>query len=950
MKQTRSHLIVLALVVAVLGAVFSTGYYHPIRLGLDLQGGLEIVLQANPNKGQKLTQDDLTKSVEIIRSRVDALGVSEPEIRTQGANQIAVELAGEKNPDRAVGIIGSTAQLKFYSFEDHVVGTRAYRNPYDILKKNETDAVAKTAAAQKKVDAATKALADAKTSKAKKAAAKQLNDAQFDETWYLFDASHKQVGTTATSQADVTRFAKGALVAGKLPAGWETLAVPPGEVLLRGQPDRIPMTVNETGKFDRLKGVYLLLQDKPAITGDAIKSATAESQNGEWVTSILFKGPGGTKFGKVTQQIARRGALEGRQQSFAIVLDDEIKSTPTIDYNKYPNGIQGNSALISGQNSRQEAQDLALVLNTGALPVKFEVISKTTVSATLGSQSLQQGLYAGAAGLLVVMIYLIIFYRFLGLIADVALLIYSFIFYGLIVGIPITMTLPGIAGMILTIAVAADANIIIFERIREEYRAGRSVSASIRGGYSKGLRTIIDANVVTLITAAVLFIIATGTVRGFALLLFLGTLLSMFTAVLVTYSLLGLISDFRIFQKAWVIGGSTKPLRFHFKWMKYRKYMFGFTAFIIVASLSLVFGKGLNLGVDFKSGTKFDVVLAQKVGQEDVRNAIQKVNRSYGAAIIQATQQPTTGGKAAPKNQSSFAIQVERLKTSGTAVGHNSTERANNAQQNAETALTDALDKKFGVKSKSVTTIGPSFGKQVLNGAIVAIIVSLVLEVLYISLRFERKYALPVLIALAHDIIIALGAYALTGREFKSATVAALLTILGYSLYDTIIVYDRIRENVHIMRKSSFARITDASLNEVLTRSLNTTLVVIGPIGALFLFGGDTLKDFAYALLIGIVAGAYSSIIIASPILCWLMEREPAWMRRKEIEEGTVKALPGSAAKSNGGQTVVSSTTGTSTVLDQQKVTAPDDSAAGGPANETPQQRRDRRSRSQRKR
>jgi len=156
MKQTRSHLIVLALVVAVLGAVFSTGYYHPIRLGLDLQGGLEIVLQANPNKGQKLTQDDLTKSVEIIRSRVDALGVSEPEIRTQGANQIAVELAGEKNPDRAVGIIGSTAQLKFYSFEDHVVGTRAYRNPYDILKKNETDAVAKTAAAQKKVDAATK--------------------------------------------------------------------------------------------------------------------------------------------------------------------------------------------------------------------------------------------------------------------------------------------------------------------------------------------------------------------------------------------------------------------------------------------------------------------------------------------------------------------------------------------------------------------------------------------------------------------------------------------------------------------------------------------------------------------------------------------------------------------------------------------------------------------------
>ena len=870
MNSSRSHLSVLGLLIAVLVAVFFVGFYNPVRLGLDLQGGLEVVLQASPSKAKKITPDQLSKSVDIIRNRVDSLGVSEPEIRVQGNNQIAVELAGEKNPDRAVGIIGKTAALRFYDFQAHVVGNKAYRSSYDILKKNEKRALASIATAQKRLDAAQKQVNKA-SGGAKESARRRLQQAAFDESWYLFDRSKAEVAGPAASRDLLLGTPE---YDGKLPKGYQAIPVPQGEVLLHGAPDRIPMAIDEKpkGKFDSKKGVYLLMEDKPGLTGSDVRSAAGVADQGGWVTSIQFSGKGGKKFGNVTEEIARSGALKGFNQSFAIVLDDEIKSVPTIDYKQYPRGIKGTQAQISGLASRQEATDLALVLNTGSLPVKFDVLSTTAVSATLGEQSLRQGLLAGAAGLLVVMLYLIIFYRFLGLIADIALIVYAFIFYGIIVGLPITMTLPGIAGMILTIAVAADANIIIFERVREEYRAGRTVAASIAAGYSKGLRTIIDANVVTLITALVLIVVATGSVRGFALLLMIGTLLSMFTAVAATFALLGFISRISAFQKPFIIGGSRKPSRFHIRWMNYRTVMIGFTIAIILASGVTIATKGLNLGIDFRGGTKFDVAFTSKATSEQVRSALVGVKPRYANATIQQTTQPK-GSSGTANAKSEFAIRIEKLP------GASAADRTRSQQD-----IISAFDKKFGLASKpSVQTIGASFGQQLMSGAVVAIIVSLFLEVVYLTFRFDFKYAIPVIVALAHDLIVATGAYALTGREFKSTTVAALLTILGYSLYDTIIVFDRVRENISILRKSSFRNIIDVSLNEVITRSINTTLVVLGPISALYFFGGETLRDFAYALLIGIFAGAYSSLIVASPILCWLKEREPAWARRVAI-------------------------------------------------------------------
>ncbi|MCZ4496173.1 MAG: Multifunctional fusion protein, partial [Thermoleophilia bacterium] len=562
----RSHLALLGLVVAVLVAVFAAGYYNAVRLGLDLQGGLEVVLKATPNDGKQLTSEQLEQSVEVIRDRVDRLGTTEPEIRTQGSDQIVVSLPGEQDADRAVSVVGSTAQLRFYEWEKNVVNGKAFRNAYEALTSAK--------------DRAAKANTDSK-------------DGEAGRQLYIFDANKNEIAGPANTQERLIEQAQNALGAmpendlpegsdtvlddDKLPKDWKVLEVPRGEVLVHGPPEQIQgqgISLQTVGKFDRTKGAYVLIEDKPGLSGERVKSATAEAGQGGWVTSMLFDRQGGRQFGEVTEQIAADGALKGSPQRFAIILDDEIQSIPQIDYTQYPRGIKGNQAQISGLDDRQEAQDLALVLNTGALPVRFEVVSKTQVSATLGEQSLEQGLLAGAAGLVVVLIYLILFYRALGVIADLALLAFALIFYGVVVALPVTMTLPGIAGAILTIGVAADANIIIFERIREEYRAGRSVVQSIHAGYRKGFSTIIDASAVTLITAALLFVISIGSVRGFAALLGIGTLLSIFTAVFFTFAILGLMVSVRAFHRPWFIGGSRKrtTARFNLQWMRRRRW------------------------------------------------------------------------------------------------------------------------------------------------------------------------------------------------------------------------------------------------------------------------------------------------------------------------------------------------------------------------------------------
>src|SRR4029079_13822842 len=590
------------------------------------------------------------------------------------------------------------------------------------------------------------------------------------------------------------------------------------------------------------------------------------------VVELDFTNSGGDKFHQITSDLYQRGQnlanLAGQpgnsdfSQSFAIVLDGEIRSFPRIDIadSTLSDGIAGGRAQITGLDSIQEAKDLALVLQTGALPVEFVQVQREDISATLGEDSLHQALIAGIGGLLAVAFFLLLFYRFLGVIAIIGLGIYGVLLYGALLLFNVTLTPPGFAGLVLTIGVAADANVVIFERIKEEVRAGKSVRAAIAGGYRKGFNTIVDANVVTVITAFVLFAVATGGVKGFALTLIIGTLISMVTAVAATRALLGLLAGFRWFNNPAFMGASAQKIP---SWQRIdfsgrTKFWFAISGTVLAIGLGSLVVQGLNLGIDFKGGSQFSFKTPQAHDIQDVRT--QTTALGINDAVIQGRGPGTNGA------YKEFQIRTRSL---GLA-----------EQSDLSARLTSDLD----ATSVGVNNVSASFSRQILRSAILAIIVSLALIVIYVTLRFEFKFAVPVLIALVHDIFITLGISSLTQREVTSATVAAILTILGYSIYDTIIIFDRVRENIPLMRRSSFAAIANQSLWETIRRSLATTFITLLPLLALFLFGGDTLKDFAFALIVGIASGAYSSIFIAAPPLTIWNERERDFARRKDVK------------------------------------------------------------------
>ncbi len=461
-------------------------------------------------------------------------------------------------------------------------------------------------------------------------------------------------------------------------------------------------------------------------------------------------------------------------------------------------------------------------------------------------------------GLLLTILFLIIFYRVLGGVAAVALLIYAVLLFAVVKLIPITLTLPGIAGLVLTLAVAADANVVMYERIKEEARAGRSIPAAITGGYGKALRTIIDANVVTIGVAFVLFTLATAGVKGFAFTLGIGTIISLLTAVLATSAILGSLARSRLLNSRFALGAGKARSEWRFDFMGWSKWFFSFSGAILIVGALGIAGLGLNFGIDFESGTRITTPLQQKADVDQVREALTPLG--YGDAEVQSVEDPALG---------SNIIQIS----------------TGNLRPEQVTRVQDTLDRRFGIDQAQFTSssVGPTFGAQIAQTAVLAIFVSLILISLYIGLRFEFKYAVPVLIALFHDLLITSGVYALAGREVTTATVAALLTILGYSLYDTIIVFDRIRENVPRMPRATYSQIVNRSMSEVLTRSLVTSFSALMPIAALMLFGGETLRDFAFALLVGVFSGAYSSIFIASPVLVEWKEREPLYRRRRKL-------------------------------------------------------------------
>ncbi len=852
----RYLLTLLAIAGALLGVVALSLVKSP-TLGLDLQGGLAVVLQAEAPKGQTVDRAGMDRSIEIMRARIDRLGVTEPEIRRQGEDQIIIELPGVHDADRAAEIVGTTARLEFYDLQN--------------------DALPPTKGTQTNEIVPTDNLQSLLTPEDELKPGEDVNE------WYMYSIDNKLLAGPAQTKEALND----ELTSGKPPATAKYFVVPEGQIILTcgveqdscpGLPIAPDQTYYYLYKFDPTNKENPV----PELTGSDlnIDGTQQDFQNGQPIVNLQFTGKGGDKFHDITRELARRGrqvaALmgvdtsteEGRQpalQSFAIVLDNEIRSYPTIDFVQNPDGIAGGSAYISGNFTVGEAKDLALVLQTGALPYSFTQLERTDISATLGEDSLQEAKVAGIVGLILVALFLLIAYRFLGVVAIIGLGVYGAFLYGAILLFNVTLTLPGFAGLILTIGVAADANIVIFERIKEEVRAGKSVRAAISTGYTKGFSTIIDGNVVTMIAAAVLFLVGTGSVRGFAFMLLLGTALSMVTAVLATRALLGALGGFRWFDNPKFMGASGQKIP---AWQKVdfvgkRKLWFGISGAVVAICLISLAVQGLNLGIDFRGGSQATFTTAQPIPVEDVR--AQAAELDLSDAIIQGRGEQTDGGY---KN---FTLRTESLDIK------------------EQSALQTQLERDIGAENFGFKNVSASFSKVILKNAIIAVFVSLILISLYVTFRYQFSYAVPVLVALFHDLLIAIGIYSLSGREVTASSVAALLTILGYSIYDTIIIFDRVRENTHIMKRSSFQAIANQSLWETVRRSLATTFITLLPVASLLVFGGDTLKDFAFAIFVGVASGAYSTIFIATPLLTVIKEREPEYEKRKDA--GLVEKL-----------------------------------------------------------
>jgi SecD/SecF fusion protein len=880
-------LIVLALVGVALLTVPSSPFHRGVKKGLDLQGGLEVVLKAQPPKGHKLEKSDLDRSVNIMRSRVDKLGVASPEIREQSPDQIVIQLAGIHDPEQAARLIGSTAQLELYDLTPALVApsvnaagnaTEPYTNLYDLLSTVQAKATTGTPSGYalfKPVKVTTG------TGKKKK-----------EKTVFVVAHGAGNNGQAATLHRDPTTGNPGVLDShqGKVPKGWKVLKVPPRTVIVTcdSKSSSICPAQNQ-GALPPPGSVFYYLfkhgsypSDRfatdgkyPNMTGKDLKASGVRPDfdpNGQPIVLLAFSHHGNKVFKQVTKNEATRGQISGDPKNcadtcaFAIVLDNEIRSYPTIDPTVNPQGIDptGTGAQITfgNQSSAQsESKQLAVVLQTGALPVQFKTLEQTDVSATLGKDSLKEAQRAAIFGLLIVALFLLFLYRFLGLVAVIGLGIYAAFMYAAILLFGVTLTLPGFAGLILTIGVAADANVVIFERIKEEARAGKSVRAAIAAGYAKGFRTIVDANVVTAITALILFAVATASVKGFALMLLIGTAVSLITAVAATRAMLGLLAGFRWFENPSFMGAhhSQRGAFLQIDFMRRILLWFSISGAVVLVSLVSLGVRGLNLGIDFKGGVQVTFQTPTFTSLSAVRQQTAAIGHAKDA-VVQGRGASTNSGE----NYKSFQIRLKHLST---------------ADQNK---LTAAIDQNLHATHRGVKNVSSSFGRQIARSAILAIIFSLLIITLYITIRFKGlAFAVPVIVALLHDILITVGVYSLTGREVTEATVAAVLTVLGYSIYDTIIIFDRIRENIPIMRRASFATIVNVSLWETIRRSMATTFITLLPVGALFFFGGATLKDFAFALLIGVTSGAYSSIFIAAPIVTLWKQREPEYARRR---------------------------------------------------------------------
>lgn len=569
----------------------------------------------------------------------------------------------------------------------------------------------------------------------------------------------------------------------------------------------------------------LLVKKKADLGGDRVTQSAAYYGNEGWTVQMRFDSLGAKEFGSITEKF--------KGYRFAIVLDGVIQSAPVIR-----DAIYGGDAVITGHFTEQEARGLASVLeNPLQTPVKIE--EERQVSASLGSDSIKSGIYSGVAGLVLVVVFMLIYYRFVGLIANIALLINCIMVIGAMAMFGSVLTLPGIAGLILSLGIAVDANVLIYERLREEIDQGKTLRRAVDTSYSKAFSAIFDAHVTQFLTAAILFWLATGPVKGFALTLTIGIVASMFSSLLITYTCFSWAFALNLLKRVTMLH-LIRSKAFDFMG-RARPYILTSAAFVILSIGILVYRGGRNFGADFKGGDLLVLSAAEKLTPDQIRTAL--ADTGLQNSVIQAEH---------VANRDLISIRGDF----GSA-------------DKIKARLTEVLPK-VGLKFEQTDHVGSLVGKELATKSALALALGILGIFIYVSLRFEMSFAVGSLVALAHDLIITLGIFALSGRELSLIMVAAVLTIAGYSINDKIVVFDRIRSGLRDrVRGGSVAEVMNDSINHTLSRTILTGGTVLLTVLALYLFGGPVLNDFAFSFLVGVIVGTYSSIFIASPIVLW---------------------------------------------------------------------------------
>ena len=589
-------------------------------------------------------------------------------------------------------------------------------------------------------------------------------------------------------------------------------------------------------------GVFYILERSPVVTGEELTDAQpAFDQNGRPAVNFRFNPTGARKFGDYT--------AENIGAPFAIVLDNEVISAPTIQSH-----IAGGSGIITGRFTVEESTNLAVLLRAGALPAGLTFLEERTIGPELGQDSIDAGKLAAMVGGALVIGFMLLSYRLFGLFASVALAINLFLIFGVLSLIGGTLTLPGIAGIVLTVGMAVDANVLVFERIREELKTAKGPARAIELGYERALSAILDSNFTTFITAVILFALGSGPVRGFAITLGLGIMTSVFTAVFVT----------RVLVVMWfsrkrpksidrqINGLRLVPDNTKFNFFSVAKFTFGTSIVLVLASVAIFFLNGLNFGIDFKGGTTIRTQSETAVDVGDYRAAITPLD--LGDVTITEVFDPTFD-----ENQHVAMVRIQ-AQEGDESVAIETINSVEAALQTVDPTIT----------FPSVESVGPKVSGELIKAAIISVLGAITAIVIYIWMRFEWQFAVGGVVALVHDVALTIGLFSLLQIKFDLAIIAALLTIVGYSINDTVVVFDRARENLRKYKKLPLIDVLNLSANETLSRTIMTSGTTLLALIALLVLGGDVIRGFVFAISWGIVVGTYSSIYIAKNIVLML--------------------------------------------------------------------------------